>query len=205
MPFQFHRPNSGNAVNRRKDNTMKKTLTLILGVLAAGTMFSLAQDEGEKKTEGEGQRGGGGPRGGGRGIPQAMLEKYDANKDGKLDDEERKAAREGMQADRAAAEKAADTNGDGTLDEAERTAMRVKMLTPRYDENKDGKLDAEETKKMEEAMARFRGRGQGDRPEGGRPPRGERPEGGRPPRGERPEGGDKAPEGGDKAPKDDAK
>ena len=81
---------------------MKKTLqtcTVILGLMATGSMTSLAEEETEGKKppraergeRGEGERRGQ-RRGGPRQIPKEMLEKFDKNGDGKLDEDERKEA-----------------------------------------------------------------------------------------------------------------
>jgi hypothetical protein len=157
-------------------------------------MFSFAQDENKDtpRPERGGQRGPGGP-GAGRGVPKEILDKYDANKDGTLDADERKTLRE-------AQEKEADTNGDGTVDADERKAAMVKRMTPRFDENGDGKLDKDEQATLDAMMARFsergpRGDGQG-RPGGRRGADGQ----GRPN-----QGGDKAPDAdSDKAPSKDS-
>ena len=71
--------------------------------------------------------------------PPELLQKYDTNKNGKLDDTERAA----MRADREKlrAEKLAqfDKNKDGTLDDTERKAMRDSMLAERFKQlDKDG-------------------------------------------------------------------
>jgi hypothetical protein len=116
---------------------MKKTLrlfSLVLGILAAGTFSTLAVDDegdGKKPGRGSGERGGaerdgkrgggerGGRRGGARQIPKEILEKYDKNKDGKLDEDERKAF---MEARRAEMIKKYDKDGDGELSDDERKA-----------------------------------------------------------------------------------
>ena len=132
---------------------MKKTLqafSLVLGLLATGSINSLAEeDKGEKKPpraergeRGEGQRQRP-SRGGARQIPKEILEKFDKNGDGKLDEDERKAA----------------------------MAARKAEFIKKYDKDGDGELSEEERK---EAMKGRRGRGrrpEGGRPEGGRPDR----------------------------------
>lgn len=75
-----------------------------------------------------------------------MLEKYDADKDGKLSDEERKTAREAMRAE------------------------HEKKMLEKYDKDGDGKLSEEERKAMVEAGDGPRRRGprpDGPPPEGG--------------------------------------
>ena len=156
---------------RELTDDMKKTLqafSLVLGLLATGSINSLAEeDKGKKKPRAErgerpeGERRGP-PRGGARQIPKEILEKFDKNGDGKLDEDERK--------------------------EAQR-ARRAEFLK-KYDKDGDGELSEEERK---EAMKGRRGRGrpQGDRPEGGRPegkkPGGKKP-GGKKPGGKKPGG-----------------
>jgi Ca2+-binding EF-hand superfamily protein len=81
-----------------------------------------------------------------------MLEKYDADKDGKLSDEERKTAREAMRAE------------------------HEKKMLEKYDKDGDGKLSDEERKAMVEAGDGPRRRGL--RRDGGPRPDGPSPEGG---------------------------
>ena len=87
------------------------------------------------------------------GIKQ-WIEKFDKNKDGKLDEAERKVA----------------------------AAARKKMLLEKFDKNKDGKLDEKERKALAEAMKRRKGgpksdnKGKGKGPKGkGKKPKGKKP------------------------------
>ena len=90
--------------------------------------------------------------GGGGGFDkQKMLEKYDTNKDGVLDANEKAVMRTDFQAKRAAkkAERIAkfDKNGDGKLDATERAEMKATMSAERFaklDTNKDGVISLQE-------------------------------------------------------------
>ncbi len=84
-------------------------------------------------------------------IHQKMLEKYDANKDGQLDDAEKAKAKEDHEARKQKRHEAMlkkfDTNGDGKLDDAEKAAMKEQFKAKKaerikkFDTNGDGKLD----------------------------------------------------------------
>jgi len=85
--------------------------------------------------------------------PARMVEKFDRNADGKLDDAERGQMKQAFEAKRAARHQAAlakyDANRDGKLDEAERIAMRDDKMTERFhklDKNGDGALSLDEFK-----------------------------------------------------------
>ena len=83
-------------------NDMKSTKLIILGALLGVTAIAGAQDKPKKE--------------GGRGVPPEILEKFDADKDGKLNKEEREAAK-------AAREKEFDKDGDGKLSDEEKAAI----------------------------------------------------------------------------------
>jgi Ca2+-binding EF-hand superfamily protein len=107
---------------------MKSTHLMILGALLGATALAGAQD-GPKK-EGRPDRP----------VPKEILEKFDADKDGKLSKEEREAAR-------AAREKEFDKDGDGKLSDEEKKAMREdgrKKMLEKFDKDGDGKLSDEE-------------------------------------------------------------
>ena len=82
---------------------MKKSLLFAFAISIAG-LVSQAADK-EKKPD--------------RPRPGTLLERYDKNKNGKLDQDEREALRKDREADRI---KRFDKNGDGKLDEQERQA-----------------------------------------------------------------------------------
>jgi hypothetical protein len=101
---------------------MKKHIIAALALAIVGSVSVQAQDESAKPkppTEGARQGRPGGPRG--EGMRAQMLEKYDANKDGKLDESERETMRKEREAEMV---KRFDKNGDGKLDDAEREAAR---------------------------------------------------------------------------------
>ncbi len=91
--------------------------------------------------------------GGGRGGKPEMIEKYDTNKDGKLDDAEKAKMKADFQAKHAAmkAKRLAqfDTNRDGKLDDNERAVMKDTRATEHFkklDTNNDGQISLAEFK-----------------------------------------------------------
>jgi hypothetical protein len=125
--------------------------SLMLAALAAGltlgTVAVQAQDAPPPPPPGDrGPDGPGGP--GPRGLPPEILAKYDANKDGKLDQAERTA----MRVDEF---KAMDKSGKGKISKADfpaaieaardaKRAEREAALFDKMDANKDGFVTAEE-------------------------------------------------------------
>jgi Ca2+-binding EF-hand superfamily protein len=91
---------------------MKKSLVVALTLCVAG-LVAFADDEAKKEKKADKVR----PR---------VLEKYDKNANGKLDDDEREAMRKERRAEStAAALKKFDKNGDGKLDASERKAAKA--------------------------------------------------------------------------------
>ena len=101
----------------------------------------------------------------GGGDRAEILQKYDLNKDGKLDDGEKAAMRADFKANhekmRAEMISKFDANKDGKLDDSEKAAMRDQLATERFkqlDTNGDGVLSIDEFKAGQE-MGMRHGRG----------------------------------------------
>lgn len=80
---------------------------------------------------------------------KAMVEKFDANKDGKLDDAEKAQLKAAFAAKKAEKLARFDANKDGQLDETERQVMHEERVAKRFamlDTNKDGAITLEEMK-----------------------------------------------------------
>jgi len=95
--------------------------TALAALVACLPLFAAENGEHPKPPKGDGE---------GADHRKEMLDKYDTNKDGKLDDSERKAMRDARTAELKTAHPklfaALDTDGDGTLSEEEtRTAMEA--------------------------------------------------------------------------------
>lgn len=131
---------------------MKKTLIIAATLLAP---FALQAQSGE----GKGPKGGG--KKGGRPIPAEILEKFDTDGDGTLNEEERKAARsarrELTQKRRAEMLAKYDVDKDGKLSPEEQKAA----MLDRFDADKDGKLSDAERETAKKEMRRPRGAREG--------------------------------------------
>lgn len=146
---------------------MKTTTIISIGALIGTSLIAGAQDK-PKRQPGE------------RGTPPpAILEKFDKDGDGKLNDEERATMREEgkarMEERRKEMLKKFDTDGDGKLSPDERKkAMeeRHAEMLKKFDKDGDGKLSEEERAAMPKPP---RGKGEG-RP-GGRDGKAGKPEG----------------------------
>jgi hypothetical protein len=116
-----------------------KKLLVALCVTSALAIAAQAQEEGkEKKTESRRPA----PTAEQKALRKEMLEKYDTNKDGKLDKEERaKISAE----DKAKMEKFGPASRPALTDEQKAV---MKEMVAKYDTNKDGKLDKEERAKI---------------------------------------------------------
>ena len=102
----------------------------------------------------------------GGGDRAEILQKYDLNKDGKLDDGEKAAMRADFKArhEKLRAEMISrfDTNKDGTLDDNERKAMQDTLSAERFkqlDTNGDGVLSLDEFKAGHKDFGMRHGRG----------------------------------------------
>ncbi len=112
-------------------NKLKLALMISAPLVAGATTYALAGDA---------------PR-------DAVIQKFDKNGDGKLDDAERADLHAAFKAKRAEHRQAMlarfDKNGDGKLDDAERAAMRDTLVTERFqklDKNGDGMISLDEFK-----------------------------------------------------------
>jgi len=133
-----------------------KTKPLIIIAASLGIIGSAhAQDEGK------GQH---------RKLPPEIIARFDKDGDGKLNEEEREAAKAGrkemMEARRKEMLEKFDTDKDGELSEAEKEAMqaaRKQMMLEKFDKDGDGELSDDEKAGMRKEM--------GDRPGGPHGPR----------------------------------
>jgi hypothetical protein len=123
---------------------MRSHLTWIaFGVVAAAAVLALPA---WAQPDGEGRRGDG---------PRArVLERFDANGDGRLDEGEREAARAAF---RARVLERFDADGDGTLSPDERAKAREAVrerACEAFDRDGDGRLDRRERMRARMAMRR---------------------------------------------------
>ncbi|MBI3269393.1 MAG: hypothetical protein HYZ53_10270 [Planctomycetes bacterium] len=133
-----------------------------------------------------GRPSGDSPIGEGRGkkfMEQQMLQKFDKNGDGKLDDDERGQARTEMRKRKGELLRRFDTDGDGTLNEGEKAqakaALKERMQQARRDGGKMGQKDSsgKDSSGAGAGKGELGGRAGGGRP-GGAGPRGGRGGGG---------------------------
>ncbi len=160
---------------------MKTTTLITLGALIGTCTFATAEEKPKR------------PDGPKREVPAEVLEKFDADKDGQLSDDEKKAMHAEMKA-RMEARKAKmlekyDTDKSGELSDTEKEAMKADMearhkaLIEKYDADKDGKLSREEVKTARDAGEELppMGPGHGPGPGGKRGPGGKKGGPGGPP------------------------
>jgi Ca2+-binding EF-hand superfamily protein len=136
-----------------------KVIGLVAGMaLAGGAVFALAQ---ENPADEPGRRG--------RGDAQSFIERYDADKDGKVDAQELEAGRAKRHEEmKARMLERFDANKNGVLDPEERQAARTRFrgrrghrgpdgrMLERFDANKNGVLDPEEKDAARAAFAERR-------------------------------------------------
>jgi Ca2+-binding EF-hand superfamily protein len=106
-----------------------KIAGLAMAIIGAASLAQAEQGQGKDKGQG-----------GGRRMPPHVIEKFDTDGDGQLNEKERAAAREA----RKAHMQQFDTDGDGKLNEEERETMRAAMEEkrgerPEGEEGKQGK------------------------------------------------------------------
>lgn len=106
---------------------MKKLLVLTLGLCLLGLVSTNAEEK--KNLENKDKQE----------IPAKVLEKFDKNKDGKLDAEEKAAMKKENEEHRKEMLKKFDKNGDGKLDETERAAAKEAGEKHHKKENKEKK------------------------------------------------------------------
>lgn len=123
-----------------------KTLSLIIGAASLGLLgVAGAKPEGGRE---------------GRKLPEAIVAKFDKDGDGKLNKEEREAARAAREAMMARVMEEFDVDKDGELSEGEREAMRGAILA-KFDADGDGKLSKGEREAAREEFPMPRGGGKG--------------------------------------------
>lgn len=139
---------------------MKKTLLIVAGILAP-LALQAEPTEGAKKEKA--------PRAP-REVPAEVIAKFDTDGDGKLNEEERKAAGEARKAEfakrRAEMIEKFDTDKDGKLSPEERKAA----MLARFDKDGDGSLNDAEKEAMRKEIADRAprgGEGRGPRGKGG--------------------------------------
>ena len=133
-----------------------KTKSLIMIAAAFGIAGVVQAEEGKKRPE--------------RKAPAKIIEKFDKDGDGKLNEDERAAAKawhmEMMKARKKEMLKKFDKDGDGELNEAEREeakAARKQMILEKFDEDGDGELNDDEKAAMKKAMKKRHGGPRGHR------------------------------------------
>jgi len=144
-----------NHKNNPQNNTMKTTRLLLTGIVATLACSMTAYAEGDGPSNGD-KKGKG--KKGNREVPEHVIKKFDKDGDGKLNEEERKAAREArtkMQKEgKAKMLKRFDKDGDGKLSDEERKTARETMqkqrkemheaMLKKFDANGNGEIDKDE-------------------------------------------------------------
>jgi len=122
-----------------------KLLPTLLLVLATSHATLLAEDAPKKEAASGAAKGAGGEK-----IREMMLQRFDANKNGTLEPEERQAAMKAYQERKGGAPKG---GAPGTTDtESGKGAKLQEMVLQRFDANKNGVMDPEEREAAMKAM-----------------------------------------------------
>jgi hypothetical protein len=140
-----------------------KTTSVVPALIVAATLILTASLRAEEAPPAPSSAAKPGPR------HEEILKRFDKNGDGKLDEDEKAAAKayhreHGGRREkfREQAMEKFDKNGDGKLDAAEKAEMRNAMETnprvlKRFDKDRDGKLNAAEKSAAREAARELRG------------------------------------------------
>lgn len=126
-------------------------------LLALTVSFSLTHAEDAPKKRPDAAAAGGGP--GREKIKEMLLQKFDANKNGTLDPDEKAAAMKAMQERRGASPKG-DTPGSPGDSAKDSGPMRA-MVLQKFDANKNGVLDPDEKAAAMKAMQERKGKSGG--------------------------------------------
>ena len=126
-------------------------------LLALTVNFSLTHAEDAPKKRPDAAGAGGGP--GREKMKEMMLQKFDANKNGTLDPEEKAAAMKAMQERRGGTPKGGAPGSPG--DSAKGAGPMQAMLLQKFDTNKNGVLDPDEKAAAMKAMQERKGKSGG--------------------------------------------
>lgn len=146
-----------------------KSLLLLVAVLSLTGLLNAEEGKRPIRPENREREGPGHPD---RQLPPEIVEKFDTNKDGKLDEAEREAMHKARMAREEEFRKKMlekfDKDGDGVLNESEKEEMQKaiwKERAMRFDKNGDGELSEEEKAEMKKAMLEDARRGSAGGPD----------------------------------------